>query len=157
MHGDWRGSDHAMGVAVLSHGVWTKGTAPTDWVKAATAEKTYSSSQLEAGVLLLALETFPGLVANRNVVFFSDNLGFVQAYNHPTIQTGALAQYISAAANRQIQLNCHVRVLFVPGDYNFADTITRYPPQVFLQRTCDAKLSMTPSPVAARFPAVPRC
>jgi hypothetical protein len=144
--------DHGLGAVCLTHRRWSMARAPARWIAAATGPLSVSSPLLEACALIFALFTFEELVSNSNVLIFTDNVPLLQAFHRMFSEVPAMAEAMRVIASILVAFNCHLVLRYVPSDENFADPLSHYAVQDFVDVIGKKGLSMPSSPTKPRFP-----
>nr|XP_033806845.1 uncharacterized protein LOC117363363 isoform X1 [Geotrypetes seraphini] len=119
-------SDAAGGVGfgLYCNGDWCAERWPAEWVRSGV---TKNITLLELFPLLVACELWSGVLRNRRVVFWCDNLGVVEVVNRQAARCLAVNALMRELVLRCLRLNLFVRARHVPGLQNgIADALSRF-------------------------------
>ena len=128
---DWNpaAGQHLVGIAVLSHGLYTIAKVPPWFLKRHPA---MSSPALEAMGYFLYVTCFPDIAADCVSFCFNDNLAFIQrAPELSSVNSTAFDSALQLGAFEALRINARCFFAFVDTTNNDSDSLSRDHPQEF--------------------------
>lgn len=112
------------GFGAFFQGQWCVGRWPADWV---TRGFTVNLLLLELFPIIVAAYLWADELANHSIVFWSDNLGVVQAINNQRCSSPQALRLLRYLVLRCLQFNISFTASHVPGVENgVADALSRF-------------------------------
>ena len=128
---DWNpaAGQHLVGIAVLSHGLYTIAKVPPWFLK---RHPEMSSPALEAMGFFLYVACFPDIAADCVSFCFNDNLAFIQrAPELSSVNSTAFDSALQLGAFEALRINARCFFAFVDTLNNDSDSLSRGKPQEF--------------------------
>eukprot|EP00079_Xenopus_tropicalis_P012677 XP_002939985.2 PREDICTED: uncharacterized protein LOC100487960 isoform X1 [Xenopus tropicalis] len=112
------------GFGAYFQGKWCSGPWPSEWIE---DKLTSNLTLLELFPIIVAMELWGTQLANRAVVFYTDNMSVVMAINNLTSGSRPVLCLLKHLVLRCLQLNVRFGAKHVPGYTNeIADSLSRF-------------------------------